>query len=161
MEPHVYGQPDLSQCPWYHGPTTRIASEMSLVRDMDFLVRDCISSPGDYVLTTRWRGQGGTIMDRKSQPVKIKNIPATDSYMCNSKENHELTFVYPMVLFPGMTDAPLSDEPYYGIRRGSRCCSGERDGLPANVPVRGRGVRHRARVGTPPRHETGEGRGII
>ena len=51
-------QPDLSRCPWYHGPTTRIASEMSLARDMDFLVRDCISSPGDYVLTTRWRGQG-------------------------------------------------------------------------------------------------------
>ena len=52
-------QPDLSRCPWYHGPTTRIASEMSLARDCDFLVRDCISSPGDYVLTTRWRGQGG------------------------------------------------------------------------------------------------------
>ena len=51
-------QPDLSRCPWYHGPTTRIASEMSLARDMDFLVRDCISSPGDYVLTTRWSGQG-------------------------------------------------------------------------------------------------------
>ena len=55
--------PDLPQCPWYHGPTTRIASEMSLARDMDFLVRDCISSPGDYVLTTRWRGQGGARAD--------------------------------------------------------------------------------------------------
>ena len=65
-----------------------------------------------------------------------------------------------MVLFPGMTDAPLSDEPYYGIRRGSRCCSGERDGLPANVPVRGRGVRHGAGTGAPPRHQTGKGASI-
>ena len=56
--PPLSRQPDLSRCPWYHGPTARIASEMSLARDMDFLVRDCISSPGDYVLTTRWRGQG-------------------------------------------------------------------------------------------------------
>ena len=73
---HLSRQPDLSQCPWYHGPTTRIASEMSLARDMEFLVRDCISSPGDYVLTTRWRGQGGTRMDRNSQPVDVKIIPA-------------------------------------------------------------------------------------
>ena len=62
--PPPFRVPDLPQCPWYHGPTTRIASEMSLARDMDFLVRDCISSPGDYVLTTRWRGQGGTRADR-------------------------------------------------------------------------------------------------
>ena len=62
--PPPFRVPDLPQCPWYHGPTTRIASEMSLARDMDFLVRDCISSPGDYVLTTRWRGQGGARTDR-------------------------------------------------------------------------------------------------
>ena len=61
--PPPFRVPDLPQCPWYHGPTTRIASEMSLARDMDFLVRDCISSPGDYVLTTRWRGQGGARAD--------------------------------------------------------------------------------------------------
>ena len=73
--------PDLPECPWYHGPTTRIASEMSLARDMDFLVRDCISSPGDYVLTTRWRGQGRARADRMepasrelSQSLKFVNI---------------------------------------------------------------------------------------
>ncbi len=43
--------------PWYHGPITRIAAELALGVDGDFLVRDCISSPGDFVLTCRWRGQ--------------------------------------------------------------------------------------------------------
>jgi hypothetical protein len=55
-EEEVVG-PDLCHCQWYHGPTTRIASELSLRDDGDFLVRDCISSPGDFVLTSRWRGQ--------------------------------------------------------------------------------------------------------
>ena len=36
---------------WYHGPITRNAA-VSLLEDVgDFLVRDCISNPGDYVLT--------------------------------------------------------------------------------------------------------------
>ena len=71
--------PDLSRCPWYHGPTTRIASEMSLARDMDFLVRDCISSPGDYVLTTRWRGQGGARLDRKRQLATYDGVKSSNN----------------------------------------------------------------------------------
>jgi hypothetical protein len=47
----------LSACGWYHGPITRIAAELSVEIDGDFLVRDCISSPGDFVLTCRWAGQ--------------------------------------------------------------------------------------------------------
>jgi hypothetical protein len=42
---------------WYHGPITRISAELSLACDGDFLVRDCISAPGEFVLTCRWRGQ--------------------------------------------------------------------------------------------------------
>lgn len=48
---------DLGNFLWYHGPITRINAELSLLHDGDFLVRDCISSPGDYVLTCRWKGQ--------------------------------------------------------------------------------------------------------
>jgi len=47
----------LAACGWYHGPITRIAAEMSVLDDGDFLVRDCISSPGDLVLTCRSAGQ--------------------------------------------------------------------------------------------------------
>ena len=47
----------LEACSWYHGSITRMAAEMSLGSDGDFLVRDCISSPGNYVLTSKWKGQ--------------------------------------------------------------------------------------------------------
>ncbi len=46
-----------SCCRWYHGPITRIAAELGVVSEGDFLLRDCISSPGDLVLTCRWGGQ--------------------------------------------------------------------------------------------------------
>ena len=50
--------PHHSQCQWYHGPITRIAAELGVGgADGDFLVRDCISSSGDLVLTCRWGGQ--------------------------------------------------------------------------------------------------------
>ena len=54
----VKNKKSLLECPWYHGPITRISAELSVSRsDGDFLVRDCISSPGDYVLTCRWKHQ--------------------------------------------------------------------------------------------------------
>ena len=108
--PPPFRVPDLPQCPWYHGPTTRIASEMSLARDMDFLVRDCISSPGDYVLTTRWRGQGGARADRVepasrelSRPLKFVNIAWNIVNLTKSQSRcmylhsqlHNLTIFFP------------------------------------------------------------------
>ena len=48
---------NLASQPWYHGPITRITAELSVANEGDFLVRDCISAPGNFVLTCRWKGQ--------------------------------------------------------------------------------------------------------
>lgn len=47
---------DLNSHEWYHGPITRQAAVSLLEADGDFLVRDCISNPGDYVLTCMTNG---------------------------------------------------------------------------------------------------------
>ena len=38
---------------WYYGPVSRTEAVAHLFHDGEFLVRDCISSPGSYVLTCR------------------------------------------------------------------------------------------------------------
>ncbi|KAE8574610.1 hypothetical protein XENTR_v10003502 [Xenopus tropicalis] len=42
---------DLRSHAWYHGPLPRQDAERLLVSNGDFLIRDSISSPGDYVLS--------------------------------------------------------------------------------------------------------------
>ena len=39
---------DLSSQEWYHGPITRQNAVTLLYSEGDFIVRDCISNPGDY-----------------------------------------------------------------------------------------------------------------
>ncbi|XP_048774300.1 breast cancer anti-estrogen resistance protein 3 homolog isoform X3 [Ostrea edulis] len=46
---------ELRHWPWYHGSITRQHAEKSLIHNGDFLVRDCISQPGDFVLSCYWR----------------------------------------------------------------------------------------------------------
>ncbi|KAJ9579702.1 hypothetical protein L9F63_004628, partial [Diploptera punctata] len=48
---------DLRSHAWYHGAIPRQRAEEIVDRDGDFLVRDCTSQPGNYVLTCRWKGQ--------------------------------------------------------------------------------------------------------
>ncbi|XP_044020765.1 breast cancer anti-estrogen resistance protein 3 isoform X3 [Aphidius gifuensis] len=51
---------DLRSHAWYHGSTLRggrKGAEIEVPNDGDFLVRDCASQPGNYVLTVRWKGQ--------------------------------------------------------------------------------------------------------
>lgn len=49
---------DLRSHAWYHGAIPRIkAEEIVAENDGDFLVRDCTSQPGDYVLSCRSKGQ--------------------------------------------------------------------------------------------------------
>ena len=48
---------DLRSHAWYHGAIPRQRAEEIVERDGDFLVRDCTSQPGNYVLTCRWKGQ--------------------------------------------------------------------------------------------------------
>nr|XP_029133781.1 breast cancer anti-estrogen resistance protein 3 homolog isoform X1 [Labrus bergylta] len=40
---------------WYHGAIPRQVAENLVQRDGDFLIRDSLSSPGNYVLTSQWR----------------------------------------------------------------------------------------------------------
>lgn len=48
---------DLRSHAWYHGAIPRQRAEEIVDKDGDFLVRDCTSQPGNYVLTCRWKGQ--------------------------------------------------------------------------------------------------------
>ncbi|XP_077987222.1 breast cancer anti-estrogen resistance protein 3 homolog [Glandiceps talaboti] len=45
---------DIRSHAWFHGCISRDIAEKLLTRNGDFIVRDCISQPGDYVLTMRW-----------------------------------------------------------------------------------------------------------
>ncbi|CAJ0598877.1 unnamed protein product [Cylicocyclus nassatus] len=48
---------NIESQPWYCGLVTRINSEKMLTDNGDFLVRDSISMPGEYVLTAMWNGR--------------------------------------------------------------------------------------------------------
>ncbi|KAJ8336797.1 hypothetical protein SKAU_G00380170 [Synaphobranchus kaupii] len=48
---------DLRSHAWYHGQLQREGAEELLERDGDFLIRDSLSSPGDYVLSCHWRNE--------------------------------------------------------------------------------------------------------
>ncbi|XP_030061994.1 breast cancer anti-estrogen resistance protein 3 isoform X2 [Microcaecilia unicolor] len=46
---------DLRSHAWYHGCIPRQVSESLVQRDGDFLIRDSLSSPGNFVLTCQWK----------------------------------------------------------------------------------------------------------
>ncbi|XP_069593728.1 breast cancer anti-estrogen resistance protein 3 isoform X1 [Ranitomeya imitator] len=46
---------DLRSHAWYHGRIPRQISESLVMRDGDFLIRDSLSSPGNFVLTCQWK----------------------------------------------------------------------------------------------------------
>ena len=48
-------QSDLKTKAWYHGSISRQHADQIITKNGDFLVRDCISQPGDFVLTCCWR----------------------------------------------------------------------------------------------------------
>ncbi|XP_059148901.1 breast cancer anti-estrogen resistance protein 3 homolog isoform X2 [Physella acuta] len=57
LQRELAGDPlELRSRPWYHGNISRQRAEALVVNNGDFLVRDCISKPGDFVLTCRWKG---------------------------------------------------------------------------------------------------------
>ena len=47
-------QSDLKTKAWYHGSISRQHADKIITKNGDFLVRDCISQPGDFVLTCCW-----------------------------------------------------------------------------------------------------------
>ncbi|XP_053247639.1 breast cancer anti-estrogen resistance protein 3 isoform X1 [Podarcis raffonei] len=46
---------DLRSHAWYHGRIPRQVSESLVQRDGDFLIRNSLSSPGNFVLTCQWK----------------------------------------------------------------------------------------------------------
>ncbi|KAL7046063.1 hypothetical protein ACKWTF_002466 [Chironomus riparius] len=48
---------DLRSHAWYHGPISRQRAEDILKIEGDFLVRDCVSQPGNYVLSCKGKQQ--------------------------------------------------------------------------------------------------------
>ncbi|XP_078324397.1 breast cancer anti-estrogen resistance protein 3 homolog isoform X7 [Crassostrea virginica] len=46
---------ELRHWPWYHGSISRQHAENTLTHNGDFLVRDCMSQPGDFVLSCCWK----------------------------------------------------------------------------------------------------------
>lgn len=48
---------DLRSHAWYHGTIPRVRAEEVVIKEGEFLIRDCISQPGDYVLTCHWSAQ--------------------------------------------------------------------------------------------------------
>ncbi|XP_054141744.1 breast cancer anti-estrogen resistance protein 3 isoform X2 [Melozone crissalis] len=46
---------DLRSHAWYHGRIPRQVAEVLVQRDGDFLIRDSLSSPGNFVLTCQWK----------------------------------------------------------------------------------------------------------
>lgn len=47
---------DLRSHAWYHGPIPRQRAEEIVQTEGDFLIRDCVSQPGNYVLTCKSKG---------------------------------------------------------------------------------------------------------
>lgn len=57
LEKELAGDPsEIRSCAWYHGSISREHAETLVTENGDFLVRDCISKPGDFALTCRWKG---------------------------------------------------------------------------------------------------------
>uniref|UniRef100_A0A336LT25 CSON004076 protein n=1 Tax=Culicoides sonorensis TaxID=179676 RepID=A0A336LT25_CULSO len=53
---------DLRSHAWYHGPIPRLRAEEIVQKEGDFLIRDCVSQPGNYVLTCRNNTSKGPVL---------------------------------------------------------------------------------------------------
>ncbi|XP_063288641.1 SH2 domain-containing protein 3C isoform X1 [Pelobates fuscus] len=65
---------DLRSHAWYHGRIPREVSESLVLKNGDFLIRDSLTSLGDYVLTSRWKNEP---LHFKINKVMVKT---SDSY---------------------------------------------------------------------------------
>ncbi|XP_044030268.1 SH2 domain-containing protein 3C isoform X2 [Siniperca chuatsi] len=61
---------DIRSHGWYHGHIPREVSETLVLRNGDFLVRDSLTSVGDYVLTCRWDNE---VLHFKISKVLVKS----------------------------------------------------------------------------------------
>uniref|UniRef100_A0A8D3BNS3 SH2 domain containing 3Ca n=1 Tax=Scophthalmus maximus TaxID=52904 RepID=A0A8D3BNS3_SCOMX len=75
---------DIRSHGWYHGHIPREVSETLVLRNGDFLVRDSLTSVGDYVLTCRWNNEALHFKISKvlvkSNETKVQYMLETDSF---------------------------------------------------------------------------------
>ncbi|XP_067254328.1 SH2 domain-containing protein 3C isoform X4 [Chanodichthys erythropterus] len=69
---------DMRSHGWYHGHIPREASETLVLRSGDFLVRDSLSTVGDYVLTCRWQQE---VIHCRISKVLVKSGQSKIQYM--------------------------------------------------------------------------------
>ncbi|XP_054468448.1 SH2 domain-containing protein 3C isoform X2 [Anoplopoma fimbria] len=69
---------DIRSHGWYHGHIPREVSETLVVRNGDFLVRDSLTSVGDYVLTCRWDNE---VLHFKISKVLVKSNETKVQYV--------------------------------------------------------------------------------
>ncbi|XP_030006383.1 SH2 domain-containing protein 3C isoform X2 [Sphaeramia orbicularis] len=72
---------DIRSHGWYHGHIPREVSETLVLRNGDFLVRDSLTSVGDYVLTCRWDNE---VLHFKISKVLVKSSETKVQYMLES-----------------------------------------------------------------------------
>ncbi|XP_034047895.1 SH2 domain-containing protein 3C isoform X2 [Thalassophryne amazonica] len=72
---------DIRSHGWYHGHIPREVSETLVLRNGDFLVRDSLTSAGDYVLTCRWDNE---VLHFKITKVLVKSNDTKVQYMLES-----------------------------------------------------------------------------
>ncbi|KAM6986140.1 SH2 domain-containing protein 3C isoform 2-T2 [Aplochiton taeniatus] len=75
---------DIRSHGWYHGHIPREVSETLVLRNGDFLVRDSLTSVGDYVLTCRWDHEALHFKISKvlvkSTETKVQYVLEADSF---------------------------------------------------------------------------------
>uniref|UniRef100_A0A3P8WF21 SH2 domain containing 3C n=1 Tax=Cynoglossus semilaevis TaxID=244447 RepID=A0A3P8WF21_CYNSE len=75
---------DIRSHGWYHGHIPREVSETLVVRNGDFLVRDSLTTVGEYVLTCRWNNEVLHFTINKvlvkSSDTKVQYILENDSF---------------------------------------------------------------------------------
>lgn len=62
---------DLRSHAWYHGPIPRQRADEIVQNEGDFLVRDCVSQPGNFVLSCKTKTQILHFVINKVRPNKI------------------------------------------------------------------------------------------
>ncbi|KAM3873811.1 SH2 domain-containing protein 3C [Diretmus argenteus] len=72
---------DIRSHGWYHGHIPREVSETLVVRNGDFLVRDSLTSVGDYILTCRWDHE---VLHFKISKVLVKSNETKVQYVLES-----------------------------------------------------------------------------
>lgn len=93
---------DLASCDFYHGPISRQVAVSLLESDGDFLIRDCISNPGDYVLTCM--ADEGKVLHFKLN----KTLTAVNKEARYQFEGELFPSVFELVMHHVMSGEPVS-----------------------------------------------------